>query len=408
MVEKNKVELVSGAGDWSSLITAVESGADSVYFGIKNMNMRNTAVNFDILEIKKIMEFLHTHQKKGYLALNIIVMNDELDRVKRILEAAKREKVDAVILWDMAVFSIAKELGLSIHLSTQASVSNIEAVKFFAEAGAKRIILARECRLKDIKKIIQAIKKENLKCEVESFIHGAMCISVSGRCFLSAYSFGKSANRGECLQPCRRNFFIRDSQNELDYILGEDYVLSPRDLCTVDFIDELIEAGIEAFKIEGRNRSPEYIKAAVSVYRKAIDAYFEGELTGSLKKDLKKQLSDVYNRGFSSGFYFGYPEEAASRKLENRHEKIFLGRVSKFYKKISVAEIEVLNASLNKGDEILFIGKSTPACFAPAEELQCNHAYVEKVEKGGRAGIKIPFVVKTKDKVFLWREKPIS
>lgn len=401
----NKPELVCPAGDWPSLITAIENGADSVYFGIKEINMRHSAPNFDILEIKKIMDLLRRKDKKGYLALNVTVMNRELAKVEKILQAAKSARVDAVILWDMAVFSLAKELGLPIHLSTQASISNIKALEFFSGLGVRRIVLARECTLSDINEMVEYIKKGNIPCEIEAFIHGAMCVSISGRCFLSQYSFGKSANKGECLQPCRRQFFITDKEKEINYILGEDYILSPKDLCTIDFIGDLINTGIKAFKIEGRVRSPEYIKVVVSVYRKAIDSFFEGELSNSLKESLKEQLGTVYNRGFSNGFYFGQPQDAFSKQLEHNHEKVFLGEVKKFYKKISVAEILIRNESLIKGDSIIFIGKNTPVCFATAEELQKNHIFVDKAEKGEFIGLKLPFTVKPNDKVFLWRKK---
>ena len=403
--KKVKPELVSPAGDWSSLKTAVENGADSVYFGIKGLNMRNQATNFDILELKKVMSFLHKHKKKGYLALNVIVMNNELDKIKKILRAAKSAKVNAIITWDMAVLSLAKKLNLRIHLSTQASVSNVEALKFFVKSGARRIVLARECTLQDIKQIINHIKKKKIRCEIETFIHGAMCISISGRCFLSLYSFGKSANKGECLQPCRREFLIKDSDAESEYILGRDYVLSPKDLCTIDFIDELIKSGVHAFKIEGRMRSPEYIKVVTAAYREAIDSFYKGKLSEALKKRLKKKLKTVYTRGFSNGLYFGNDKKSTSRKLEHLYEKVFLAKVLKFYKKISVAEILIQNESLNKGERLLFMGKNTPAQFAVADQLQRDHVFVDEVKKGQRAGIKLPFTVKPKDKVFLWRKK---
>ena len=401
MYRKNP-ELVSGAGDWPSLIAAVEGGADSVYFGIKGINMRDGAVNFDILEIKKVVGFLHSNNRKGFLALNVVVMNDELVKVRKILQEAKRAGVDAVILWDMAVFSIAKELGLRIHLSTQASVSNWQALSFFIKQGVARVVLARECTLSDIRKIIRLTEEENFSCEVETFIHGAMCVSISGRCFLSSYSHGKSANRGQCLQPCRRQFRISDCEGELDYVVGEDYIMSPKDLCTIDFVDDLIESGIDAFKIEGRMRSAEYIKITTSAYRKAIDSFFEGSLDNELKDALKKELFAVYNRGFSSGFYFGYPEGAISRGLEHSHRKVFLGEVMKFYRKISVAQICIQNHVLNKGDKILFIGKRTPARMAVAEQLQSNHVFITRAGRKECVGVKVPFEVRPRDKVFLF------
>jgi len=224
----NKPELVCPAGDWSSMITAVDSGADSVYFGVKGINMRARANNFDILELKKLTDYLHVRKKKGFLALNTIIKDPELSKVEKILLEAKKAEVDAVILSDMSVLKMAKEIGLKPHLSTQASVSNAKAVSFFSELGVKRIVLARECTLEDQNNIIQYIKKNDIPCEIEAFIHGAMCVSVSGRCFLSLHTFGKSGNQGECMQPCRREYTITEKNDrgygkEAEYILGSDY-----------------------------------------------------------------------------------------------------------------------------------------------------------------------------------------
>jgi len=400
-----RVELAAPAGDKAALKTAVNEGADSVYFGIKGLNMRNLAENFDLLETKKVMQFLHLHKLRGYLALNTIALNDDLPKAEKILRAAKAAKVDAVILWDMGIFSLAKKLGLKIHLSTQAGVSNIEAVRFFAKAGVKRIVLARECTLIDIKKIASLIKKEKLDCELEVFVHGAMCVSLSGRCFLSHHSFAKSANKGECLQPCRREYLIKDIEDEAEYLVGRDYLLSPKDLCVIDFVDQLIEAGVSAFKIEGRRRSPEYVKVVTACYRKAIDAYYAGTLTDKLKATLKEELGRVYNRGFSDGFYFGVPANWVSRGLEQTHEKIFLGDVTKFYKKISVAEIIVRNGTLKQGEKLLFTGKNTPAAFADVAEMQKDHQPVENAGPGEYVAVKLPFEAHRGDKVFIWRKK---
>lgn len=400
-----KPELIAGAGDWSALITALGSGADSAYFGVKGLNMRNLAINFDLLELKKVMQYIHSLGKKGYLALNVIIYNHELTKVKKILKEAALAKVDAIILWDMALLSLTKDFNLSIHLSTQASVSNIEALKFYAAQGVKRIVLARECALKEIKNIIQTIKKEKIPCEIETFIHGAMCISVSGRCFLSQDTFAKSANRGECLQPCRREFTIKDTQDNHKYILGNNYVLSAKDLCTIDFLDQLIESGINAFKIEGRNRSPEYVKVVTAVYRKAIDSYYQEKLTPSLKGKLKKELKTVYNRGFSSGFYFKHPNQDISKKLEATHEKFYVGYIRKVYKKINVAEIVIQQHPIHTNDTLLIMGKTSPAQFAETKELEQNHLPVNSAQKGERVGVKLPFLPKVKDKVFLWKPK---
>jgi len=397
-----KTELVAPAGDWPSLMAAVENGADSVYFGLKTLNMRNLATNFDIMELSKMMKYLHENKKKGYLALNVIVLDHELPKVEKILRAAKKAKVNAVILWDTAVLSLAKKLGLRIHLSTQASVANKEAVSFYAKLGAKRIVLARECSIKDIKQITAHIKKKRLSCEIETFVHGAMCVSISGRCFLSEFSFKKSANKGECLQPCRREYVITDVDNDASYWLGKDYVLSPKDLCAIDYIDDLAKAGVKAFKIEGRMKSALYVKVVVSAYRRAIDAAQAGKLTTALKRKLKTQLKTVYNRGFSDGFLFGEPVGAKTKGIERSRDKIFIGEVTKFFKKINVAQIKIIEHSLKSGDEVIFLGKKTPALTTEITRIEYEHKPRKKAVKGEEVGIKLPFTVKPKDKIFIW------
>ncbi len=406
MLKNKKVELVSGAGDWASIKAAIESGCDSVYFGLKKFNMRDNASNFDILELKKVTNFCHKHKTKAYLTLNSLIYDGEIPELKQSLEAAKKAKVDAVILWDMAAFKIARELGLNIHLSTQASVANFFSLKKYAEDGAKRIVLARECRLSQIKQIARKIKKEKIDCQLEAFIHGAMCVSISGRCLLSELSFLKPANRGKCLQVCRREFRITDNQDGKDYILGSDYILSPKDLCTINFIGRLILSGLEAFKIEGRRRSAEYVSVVTAAYRRAIDAFYQNKLTSGLKGSLEKELKKVYNRGFSSGFYFGKPSFWRSRELQNEYEKIYLGKVIKFYKKIKVAEIEISNRSLDKGQTLLFIGKNSGVKSAEIGQIQINHQFVESAPSGKRCGVKLDFIARPGDKIFIWQRKP--
>lgn len=400
-----KPELLSPAGDWPSLMAAVASGADSVYFGVKGFNMRHQASNFDILELKKVMGYLHEHLKKGYLTLNTIAMTDDILKIEKVLKEAKKACVDAVILWDMAVLELARKIGLPIHLSTQASVANKEAIKCYARLGVRRIVLARECSLRDIQRIIKEMAQEKIRCEIETFIHGAMCVSISGRCFMSLYSHGASANKGQCIQPCRREFYIQDVDKETDFIIGKDYVLSPKDLCTIDFIDELVASGIHAFKIEGRMRSPEYVRVVTSVYRQAIDAYYEKKCTIEVKEKLKKELRSVYNRGFSAGFYFGRPDESWSKGLDHLYEKIFVGQVTRFFKKISVAEVRIYSGTIQKGDDILFMGKRSLSEIVTVKEMRKEDQPIDRAIKGDIIGIQLPFTVKPKDKVFLWKRR---
>ena len=402
--KKRKPELVSPAGNWDSATSAIAGGADAVYFGVKGINMRLRAENFDVLQIKKLMDELHDKGKKGYLALNVVVYDKEIDKIKRILEESKKAGVDAVILWDMAVLRLAKEFGHRLHLSTQASVSSYEALREYVSLGIKRIVLARECTLKDIKRISNQIKKDKVDCSIETFVHGALCVSVSGRCFLSQQVFSKSANRGECLQPCRREFVVRDKEDECEYVVGEDFILSPKDLCTITFMDKLMTAGIDAFKIEGRMRPPEYVREVTCCYREAIDAFSGGSLDEKKKKGLLKRLKQTFNRGFDSGFYFGVPQDLGG-VLQNEYEKTYIGEVLKFYKKIGVAEIIVNAEGLKCGQKILVSGKKTPAEFFVIEKMEIDHKSVKTVKKGTAVGIKLPFEVKRGDKIFLWKDK---
>ena len=396
-----KIELLAPAGNWSCLKTAVENGADAVYFGIKHMNMRDNAGNFEINELSGVMRYLHDHRRKGYLTLNTIYYNNEMGKLEQIVSAAKDAGVDAIICWDMAVFHLAKKAGIPIHISTQASVSNYQAFRFYAELGSSRIILARECSLEDIAEISRRAESDGLHCEIETFVHGAMCVSVSGRCFLSGETFGKSANRGQCIQPCRRLYRITDVEDENNaYILGHDYVLSPKDLCSIEILPELIDAGISSFKIEGRIRPPEYVKTTVSCYRKALDAIESGKYTPRLGAMLKEELAKIYNRGFSEGFYKGLDADWISRGPAAKESKTYCGEVVNYYHKIQVAEFAVRANGLSVGDKILIYGKNTPAQYHIIEEIQIHHQSVPSVGKGENCGIKISVPVRPGDKLF--------
>ena len=363
--------------------------------------MRDKAGNFEINELPKIMRYLHGHNKKGYLTLNTIYYNSELDKLETVITAAKSAGVDAIICWDMAVFRLAQQAGMPIHLSTQASVSNYQAFKFYADLGAERIILARECSLEDIADISRQARRDGLNCEIETFVHGAMCVSISGRCFLSAETFGKSANRGQCLQPCRRLFKITDLEGEShEYELGRDYVLSPRDLCSIEILPDLIEADIRSFKIEGRIRPPDYVKTTVSCYRKALDTIAAGKYTPEMSARLKKELAKTFNRGFSRGFYHGLDKDWISRGLGSTELKVYCGDVVNYYRKIQVAECVLRSNPLTVGDKILIHGKTTPAQTSVITELQINHESVPTAQKGERCGFKVPATVRPGDKLF--------
>lgn len=388
-----KPELLAPVGNYTMLEAAIQAGADSVYLGIKGTNMRARAQNFELKELKAVVQRAHQDKVKVYLTVNTVVYENEIKKIKQILKKAKQAKVDAIICWDMAVIQEAKRLKLPIHISTQASISNFEALKLYYKLGARRFILARELSLEQIREIKKKIKKERLKAEIEVFIHGAMCVSISGRCFMSQFTFNKSANRGECLQPCRREFVIKDTENEIEFKLGHNYILSPKDLCTLDFIDKLIDVKIDCFKIEGRNRSPEYVKTAVSAYRSVIDFYSKNKNSkklNQLKKQQLNQLKKVYNKGFSTGFFLGKPINQWSDTYGSKatETKKYIGKVLNYYNQPKVAEILLEAGDLKVGDKIIIQGNKTGVIEQKVFSMQINKKNIKKAQKGKRIGIK--------------------
>ncbi|MGE5496462.1 MAG: U32 family peptidase, partial [Syntrophothermus sp.] len=400
----NKLELMSPAGDWTMLTAAVMAGANAVYFGVDKLNMRAKAQNFTLEDLPQIAAFCKEHDVKTYLTLNTIVFDEEIEELDQIIPAAKNAGITMVICWDMAVVSKCREYDMPFAVSTQASISNSLSAQFFKDMGAKRIVLARECSLDEVKKV-----RAKTDLEIEVFIHGAMCIAVSGRCFMSHHLFGKSANRGECIQPCRRDyevkeFEIEDKQIDKSMVLGDDYVLSPKDLCSIEYVDLLIEAGINSFKIEGRKRSPEYVAKTTAVYRRAIDLYFEKKLTPEIKKEMLGELGTVYNRGFSSGFYFEKPsseEYAGIYGSLATTKKVYSGKVINYFKKSGIVHIKVESGSISSGDDLLIIGPSTGVVELKAADMINNEQPVEKADKGDEITFKCPRTVRPKDMVYL-------
>ena len=393
-----KPELLAPAGNWSMLNTAIKSGANAVYFGVKQLNMRAAAGNFDLSDLPEIVKHCSASNIKTHLTLNTIVYENELSELDEIVKTAKSSGIDMIICWDMSVIQKCLEYKVPFCISTQASISNSASVKFYEQIGANRVVLARECTLDKIQEI-----KQNAKIEIETFIHGAMCVAVSGRCFMSHDMFGKSANRGECLQPCRREFEIKDLDQKGTLILGEDYVMSPKDLCSIEFIDKIIDAGVDSLKIEGRKRAPESIAKVVSSYRKAIDCYFDGCLTDDLKQNLKGELSKVYNRGFSSGFYFGQPGKDDFAKIYGSAattRKVYVGRVTNYYQKINVVQIKIEADKLEIGDSIYFIGDTTGVVDRQVTSLLLDEKNVTVAEKGNEITFVCDERIRVHDKVY--------
>lgn len=402
-----KPEILSPVQDYTSLTAAIENGADAVFFGIKGFNMRAGAKNFTVNDLSKIAKIAHAKNTKVYLAINTIIYEEEIKKIESILRKVKLAKVDAIICWDLAVIQLAKKLGIEIHISTQASIANSEAAEFYRKLGATRVVLARECSLKQIKEI-----KKHTKAEIEIFIHGAMCVSVSGRCFMSQYLYGKSANRGECLQPCRRKYLIKQIDGGEELELGEDYVMSPKDLRTLDFIEQILDVGVDCLKIEGRNRSPEYVAKVTKAYRTIVDFIysnkkrdkkFKDELA-SLKIKLSEDLDTVYHRGSSSGFFLGKPisEWTDNYGSEATQKKVYVGKVSNFYKKIGVAEFEIKGGvGVNVGDTVIFQGPLTGSKEEKISSLEIEHKQIQSAKQGDKVAVKIQSTVKIHDEIYI-------
>jgi|TARA_Y100000034_G_scaffold102596_1_gene127556 putative protease len=399
----DKLELMSPISNWEMLQAALDSGTDAVYFGVQKLNMRATAKNFTLKDLSKITKLCKKSKVKTYLTVNTLVYEDELKDLDSILKAAKGAKIDMIICWDLAVLKKAHELGLKICISTQASISNSKSAEFYKKIGADRIVLARECNLDQIKDI-----KKNVDIEIEIFIHGAMCISVSGRCFLSHHLFNRSANRGDCLQPCRREYLIKDREedgNEL--ILGKDYVMSPKDLCTIEIIDQLIDAGIDSLKIEGRKRSPEYVAAVTQAYRTAIDLHFESKLTPQIKSKLKQDLETVFNRGFSTGFYLGLPTQkdyVEKRDSSATQKKEYIGTLTNYFKKINVASLKIHSGSLKLEDEILIQGPKTGSLKVKISNLRYKDKEIKEALKEQEISFFLSKEARKNDKVYLIKQ----
>lgn len=373
-------ELLAPVGSHEALAAALQAGADSVYFGISGLNMRTGGrADFTLEELPSIVENIHAANAKAYLTLNVVTYDGEQDNIDATLLAAKNAKVDAIICWDFAVIKKCEAIGIPIHISTQASISNYEALKFYTSLGAKTVVLARELTLEQIKNIIAQRDEDGLDVKIETFIHGAMCIAVSGRCFMSQIAQCKSANRGECLQMCRRSYIIKDEEEGTEFKLENNFVMSPKDLCALPVIDAILDAKIDVLKIEGRMRSPEYVKVVVESYKEAIAAHEQGTLDDALKERLLERMASVYNKGFSTGFYNGIPIDEWSGVYGNKatKKKMKVGKVTNYYEKIGVVEIQLASGIAKKSDEFYIIGPTTGVIEGKLPELMMDDVVLE-------------------------------
>lgn len=408
-MKRKDIEIMAPVGSYESLSAAIAAGADSVYFGVGKLNMRSaSAANFDLDDLAKIVEIAHQNGVKTYLTVNTVVYEDEIGTVHEVIDRAKKEGIDAIISTDFAAILYARQIGVEVHISTQSNISNSEAVKFFSQ-WADTVVLARELSLEQIAKIHDEIVANDIRgprgdlVEIEMFAHGALCMSISGKCYLSLHETNCSANRGACRQLCRRKYTIRDKDTGEELDIDGRYVLSPKDLCTVDFLDKFIGAGVKVLKIEGRARGAEYVKRVVECYDEALRAIEAGTYTREFAHGLKERLMTVFNRGFWEGYYAGRPVAEHSQNYGSAatKRKVYVGKVTNFFKKLSVAEVLVEAAPLKVGDEIFFMGATTGVAEQILEELHGPDGEVrQEVEQGVKCAIHTPTPIRRGDQLY--------
>lgn len=409
MTQSRKIELMCPAGDFSSLQAALDKGADSVYFGVEQLNMRARAtINFTIDDLPEIARRCNEKNVRTYLTLNTIIYDHDLSIIRTLLDKAKEAGLTAVIAMDQAVISYARQIGMEIHISTQINITNIETVKFYA-LFADTMVLSRELSLSQVKKICQQIEKEQIKgpsgnlVEIEIFGHGALCMAVSGKCYLSLHSHNSSANRGACKQNCRKKYTVIDQESGFEIELDNEYMMSPKDLCTIDFLDQVIETGVKVLKIEGRGRAPEYVATVTKCYREAIDSIAEGNYSKDKVAVWMKQLETVYNRGFWSGYYLGQKlgEWSDNPGSNATQKKLYIGKGRHYYVKPSIAEFLVEAYDVTDGDTILIQGPTTGS-----QEMVVKGMQVEAKEDARTAKksdvitFKTDFRVRPSDKLY--------
>jgi putative protease len=410
----NNIEIMAPVGSYEALMGAIQGGAGSVYFGVGQMNMRSrSAANFTIADLEKITAICKEADIRSYLTLNTIIYDHEVEEMHELIDAAKANGVNAVIASDLSVFEYARKVGLEIHISTQCNITNLQAVKFYSQY-ADVMVTARELKLTQVGDITKAIREQNITgpsgelVQIEVFAHGALCMAVSGKCYISLDNFNESANRGACLQPCRREYNVKDVDSEVELNIDSKYIMSPKDLKTIDFLDQILAAGVKVLKIEGRGRSAEYVKTVTETYRAAADAYFNGIFTSENIALWNQKLASVYNRGFWDGYYLGQKMGEWSKRYGSQatRQKIYVGKITNYFTKIDVAEIKIETHTLDVGDEIMIIGPTTGVYEARLGEIRYELEAVDQVIKGQLCSIPVTDVVRRNDKLYKWLDVP--
>ena len=401
-------EIMAPAGSWESLAAAIKAGADSVYFGVESLNMRaHSAARFTVNDLDAIVGRCKEAGVKSYLTVNTIIYGEDLQLMRSICDAAKTSGISAIIASDVAVLQYCNTIGQEIHLSTQLNISNIEALKFYARF-ADVAVLARELNMEQVSEIARQIDEQNVlgpngqRVRIEMFCHGALCMAISGKCYLSLNNLGYSANRGACLQVCRRSYTVRDRETGVELDVDNKYIMSPKDLKTIRFVDRMVKAGVKVFKIEGRARGPEYVYTTVQCYKQALEAALEGTTTEAMKDQWDERLKTVFNRGFWDGYYLGqrlgeWNKEYGSSATER---KVYVGKGIKYFSKIGVAEFLLEANTLDKDDKLLITGPTTGALFLNADEIRYDLQPVDHAEKGWRVSIPVPEKVRPSDKLY--------
>ena len=396
------------AGSWESLSAALKAGADSIYFGVESLNMRaHSAAHFTINDLRDIATKCNEAGVKSYLTVNTIIYGEDLPLMRSICDAAKEAAISAVIASDVAVLQYCKEIKQEVHLSTQLNISNVEALKFYAQF-ADVVVLARELNLDQVAEICRQIDEQEIlgpsskKVRIEMFCHGALCMAISGKCYLSLNNLGSSANRGACLQVCRRSYTVRDRETGVELDVDNKYIMSPKDLKTIRFLDRMVEAGVKVFKIEGRARGPEYVYTVVRCYKEALDAALNGTTTEQMKDQWDERLKKVFNRGFWDGYYLGQTmgEWSSNYGSSATERKVYVGRGVKYFSKIGVAEFLLEASDLNKGDHLLITGPTTGAVYVTADEMRYDYEPINHAEQGRFVSIAVPEKVRPSDKLF--------
>lgn len=410
---KNDIEIMSPVGSYETLMAAIQGKAQAIYFGVGKLNMRSAStLNFTVEDLESIIAICNEHHVKAYLTVNTVIYDHEIDEMHRLIDKAKQTGIHAIIATDLAVMQYAKSIGMEIHASTQLNISNIEAVKFFS-AYCDVMVLARELSLEQTAYICQQIEAQNIcgpsgnKVKIELFVHGALCMSISGKCYLSLHENNHSANRGACLQNCRRTYTVTDKETGYQLDIENEYIMSPKDLCTIHLIDKIIDAGVKVLKIEGRARAPEYVKTVTRCYYEAVESYFNKTYNSQKISDWMEQLKQVYNRGFWSGYYMGQKlgEWSENYGSSATKQKIYVGKITNYFKKINVAEILIETNSIKIGQELLIIGPTTGVVEYSVQEIRLDDNASEKAVKGQKCSIPINTIVRKNDKVYRWEDR---